>query len=124
MIILSTIAILAAMLFAFNSIDEKYITITKHTKYLNADIVYSVLRSIQHFEEKKGLGIQYLLNSQAITKAMIEDYADNLLFELGEFPSNSIKLDNRDFASLIDLHIDLLQGVAKSEVLKFVNTHY
>ena len=55
---------------------------------------------------------------------MIEDYADNLLFELGEFPSNSIKLDNRDFASLIDLHIDLLQGVAKSEVLKFVNTHY
>jgi len=124
MIIISTITILAAILFAFNSIDEKYITITKHTKYLNADIVYSVLRAIQHFEEKKGVGIQYLLNSQAVTKAMIEDYADNLLFELGEFPSNSITLDNRDFASLIDLHIDLLQGVAKSEVLKFVNTHY
>ena len=124
MMILFIIAVLAIMLFIFNSIDEKTIVISKHTKYLNVDIVCSLLRSIQHFEKQKGRDIQYLLNTQSITKEMIESYADNLLFQSGEFPAESLILDNRDFARLIDLHMDLLQGATDSEIRSFIKTLY
>lgn len=124
MMILFIIAVLAIMLFIFNSIDEKPIVISKHTKYLNVDIVCSILRSIQYFEKQKGEDIQYLLNTQSITKEMIESYADNLLFQAGEFPAESLTLDSRDFARLIDLHMDLLQGATDSEIRSFIKTLY
>lgn len=113
-----------ALIIAFYKVEDNPIIISKHTKYLNIDMVCSILQSIKHFEEVYQNNIQFLLNSSVVTKEDIENYADNLLFQLGEFPANTLKIDNRDFARLITLHMDLLQGASDSEIRSFIKTIY
>lgn len=113
-----------ALVIAFYKVEDNPIIISKHTKYLNIDMVCSILQSIKHFEEVYQNNIQFLLNSSVVTKEDIENYADNLLFQLGEFPADTLKIDNRDFARLITLHMDLLQGASDSEIRSFIKTIY
>lgn len=113
-----------ALIIAFYKVEDNPIIISKHTKYLNIDMICSILQSIKHFEEVYQNNIQFLLNSSVVTKEDIENYADNLLFQLGEFPANTLKIDNRDFARLITLHMDLLQGASDSEIRSFIKTIY
>jgi hypothetical protein len=113
-----------ALIIAFYKVEDNPIIISKHTKYLNIDMVCSILQSIKHFEEVYQNNIQFLLNSSVVTKEDIENYADNLLFQLGEFPADTLKIDNRDFARLVTLHMDLLQGASDSEIRSFIKTIY
>ena len=113
-----------ALIIAFYKVEDNPIIISKHTKYLNIDMICSILQSIKHFEEVYQNNIQFLLNSSVVTKKDIENYADNLLFQLGEFPADTLKIDNRDFARLITLHMDLLQDASDSEIRSFIKTIY
>ena len=113
-----------ALIIAFYKVEDNPIIISKHTKYLNIDMICSILQSIKHFEEVYQNNIQFLLNSSVVTKEDIENYADNLLFQLGEFPADTLKIDNRDFARLVTLHMDLLQGASDSEIRSFIKTIY
>lgn len=118
------VASILVFIIAFLKVEDKPIIISKHTKYLTIDMICCVLKSVRHFEELHHNNIQFLLNTGSVTKKEIEDFADSLLFKLGEFPLDTLCIDPRDFARLIDLHMDLLQEASDSEIRSFIKTLY
>lgn len=115
---------LLAICYVLHSVNDNHIEVSKHTPNLTHDMVYAVLKSCSNFEKQFDRDVQFLLNSGYVTKADIEREADNILFLWGEFPANQLEIDPRDFARLIKIHSEMLQGANDLQIKYLVHTLY
>ena len=67
---------------------------------------------------------QYLLNQGKITKEIIEQDADDIMFQLGEFPAEMTCLDSRDFAKLVVVYEENVRGASQDQITWLLNSMY
>jgi hypothetical protein len=96
--------------------EQPPMLVSKYSSVINHDIVIALFEAMKRIENREDDDIQYLINQGKITKAMIEREADQILFELGEFPAESLCLDGRDFAKLVTIYDNDMRGATKEQV--------
>lgn len=72
--------------------EQPPMLMSKYSSVINHDIVLALFEAMKRIEKREDEGIQYLINQGKITKDMIEKEADQVLFELGEFPADCLCL--------------------------------
>jgi len=102
--------------------EEPPMLMSKYSTVINHDIVIALFEAMKRIENREDDDIQYLINQGKITKAMIEREADQILFELGEFPAEILCLDGRDFAKLVTIYDTKMRGATKEQVQWLLNT--
>lgn len=96
--------------------EQPPMLVSKYSSVINHDIVIALFEAMKRIENREDDDIQYLINQGKITKAMIEREADQILFELGEFPAEALCLDGRDFAKLVTIYDNDMRGATKEQV--------
>tara|TARA_Y100000592_G_scaffold9199_1_gene12847 strand:- start:6870 stop:7244 length:375 start_codon:yes stop_codon:yes gene_type:complete len=122
LLILSVISLI--IFYVFGAVKDNPIVISKHTKYLNVDMVCSIIKAIKSIESRKGANIQFLLNTENTSKKEIEEIADSIMMKNQVFVLNQFDLDHRDFARLITLYMDLLRDANDSDIREFISSLY
>ncbi len=119
-------AIIAVLIIAilFMWEEKEPITISKYSRVINHDITLAIFEAMKRIEEREDEDIQYLLNQGKITKEYIESCADNILFELGEFPAETTCLDGRDFAKLVVVYQEDVRGATEDQVRWLLTSIY
>jgi hypothetical protein len=112
MILLSFIIIAALAAYFLINEESSNFEFSRYTKQLNHDSLMALFRAMQQIEQEQDEDIQFLLNAGKITKKTIEDKADNIMFELGEFPAESLDIDVRDFDKLIKIYESTIRGAS------------
>jgi hypothetical protein len=102
--------------------EQPPMLMSKYSTVINHDIVIALFEAMKRIENREDDDIQYLINQGKITKAMIEQEADQILFELGEFPAEVLCLDGRDFAKLVTIYDTKMRGATKEQVQWLLNT--
>jgi len=102
--------------------EQPPMLVSKYSSVINHDIVIALFEAMKRIENREDDDIQYLINQGKITKAMIEREADQILFELGEFPAEILCLDGRDFAKLVTIYDTKMRGATKEQVQWLLNT--
>jgi len=102
--------------------EQPPMTMSKYSSVINHDIVLALFEAMKRIELREDEDIQYLINQGKITKDMIEKEADQVLFELGEFPADSLCLDGRDFAKLVTIYDSKMRGATKEQTQWLLNT--
>jgi len=102
--------------------EQPPMLMSKYSSVINHDIVIALFEAMKRIENREDDDIQYLINQGKITKAMIEREADQILFELGEFPAEILCLDGRDFAKLVTIYDTKMRGATKEQVQWLLNT--
>lgn len=102
--------------------EQPPMTMSKYSSVINHDIVLALFEAMKRIESREDDDIQYLINQGKITKDMIEKEADQVLFELGEFPADSLCLDGRDFAKLVTIYDSKMRGATKEQTQWLLNT--
>lgn len=116
MILLSFIIIAALAAYFLINEESSNFEFSRYTKQLNHDSLMALFRAMQQIEQEQDEDIQFLLNAGKITKKTIEDKADNIMFELGEFPAESLDIDVRDFDKLIKIYESTIRGASLEAV--------
>ena len=116
MILLSFIIIAALAAYFLINEESSNFEFSRYTKQLNHDSLMALFRAMQQIEQEQDEDIQFLLNAGKITKKTIEDKADNIMFELGEFPAESLDIDVRDFDKLIKIYESIIRGASLEAV--------
>ena len=102
--------------------EQPPMLVSKYSSVINHDIVIALFEAMKRIENREDDDIQYLINQGKITKAMIEQEADQILFELGEFPAEVLCLDGRDFAKLVTIYDTKMRGATTDQVQWLLNT--
>jgi len=102
--------------------EQPPMLMSKYSSVINHDIVIALFEAMKRIESREDEDIQYLINQGKITKAMIEQEADQILFELGEFPAETLCLDGRDFAKLVTIYDTKMRGATTDQVQWLLNT--
>ena len=104
--------------------EEEPIKISKYSRVINHDVTLAIFQAMKRIEQREEQDIQYLLNQGKITKEIIEQDADNIMFQLGEFPAEMTCLDSRDFAKLVVVYEENVRGASQEQVAWLLNSIY
>ena len=96
--------------------EEEPIKISKYSRVINHDVTMAIFQAMKRIEQREEQDIQYLLNQGKITKEIIEQDADEIMFQLGEFPAEMTCLDGRDFAKLVIVYEENVRGASQEQV--------
>lgn len=116
MLILVIVIIIALAIHSLISDDDSSLSFSRYTKDLNIWTLRAIFEAMKQIEIEQDEDIQYLLNAGIITKEMIEDRADFIMFEIGEFPAEQMKIDPRDFDKMIKMYETKFRGVSNEHI--------
>ena len=102
--------------------EEEPIKISKYSRVINHDVTMAIFQAMKRIEEREDENIQYLLNQGKITKESIEQDADDIMFQLGEFPAEMTCLDGRDFAKLVVVYEENVRGASQEQISWMLNS--
>lgn len=122
MLVLVIVIILALAIHSLVSeTDQSSLSFSRYTKDLNTWTLRAIFEAMKRIESEQDEDIQYLLNAGIITKQTIEDRADNILFERGEFPAEQLTIDPRDFDKMIKMYEIKFRGASAEHIQYMIN---
>tara|TARA_R100000734_G_C3216024_1_gene29331 strand:- start:66 stop:455 length:390 start_codon:yes stop_codon:yes gene_type:complete len=101
---LFVICVLATSLLIHVFTEDEHITISKHSDILNDRTLKALFQAMQTIEVSRGHSLQFLINAGAVCKEQVEQHADSIMFNQGEFPAEELVVDPQDFARLINVY--------------------
>jgi len=102
--------------------EDQPIKISKYSRVINHDITLAIFEAMKRIEEREDEDIQYLINQGKVTKDIIEQDADKIMFQRGEFPAEMTCLDGRDFAKLVVVYQENMRGATQDQMTWMLNS--
>jgi len=102
--------------------EEQPIKISKYSRVINHDVTLAIFEAMKRIEEREDEDIQYLINQGKVTKDIIEQDADKIMFQRGEFPAEMTCLDGRDFAKLVVVYQENVRGASQDQISWMLNS--
>ena len=102
--------------------EDQPIKISKYSRVINHDITLAIFEAMKRIEEREDEDIQYLLNQGKVSKDTIEQDADDIMFQRGEFPAEMTCLDGRDFAKLVVVYQENMRGATQDQMTWMLNS--
>jgi hypothetical protein len=121
-LLLITIILLITLI--MRSGDDPVLEISRHSEQLNAGTLLAIFQTMRNIENREKEDIQFLINSGLMTKEKIEQEADDLCFSRGEFPAESLMLEPKDFARLVNVYQHMIKNYSDKQVSHFISTLY
>tara|TARA_R100001460_G_scaffold3895_12_gene11312 strand:+ start:4283 stop:4654 length:372 start_codon:yes stop_codon:yes gene_type:complete len=104
--------------------EDQPIKISKYSRVINHDVTLAIFEAMKRIEEREDEDIQYLINQGKVTKDIIEQDADKIMFQRGEFPAEMTCLDGRDFAKLVVVYQENVRGASQDQISWMLNSIY
>ena len=102
--------------------EDQPIKISKYSRVINHDVTLAIFEAMKRIEEREDEDIQYLINQGKVTKDIIEQDADKIMFQRGEFPAEMTCLDGRDFAKLVVVYQENVRGASQDQIPWMLNS--
>lgn len=102
--------------------EDQPIKISKYSRVINHDVTLAIFEAMKRIEEREDEDIQYLINQGKVTKDIIEQDADKIMFQRGEFPAEMTCLDGRDFAKLVVVYQENVRGASQDQISWMLNS--
>ena len=121
MLILAIVILVGLAIHSLTLENKPSLSFSRYTKDLNVWTLRAIFEAMKRYESEQDEDIQYLLNAGIVTKEMIEDRADNILFEGGEFPAEQLRIDPRDFDKMIKMYEIKFRGASPEHIQYMIN---
>ena len=102
--------------------EDQPLKISKYSRVINHNVTLAIFEAMKRIEEREDEDIQYLINQGKVTKDIIEQDADKIMFQRGEFPAEMTCLDGRDFAKLVVVYQENVRGASQDQISWMLNS--